>query len=198
MTLARTLASESSASLAIAASAPGAGLAFIAITAEGMLLPVLPERASEHWRAVAPDLAGRRAFVLTGAADTVRAGFDVLGLRYRFDDVHVYFDSALVGPDEATAALAIAPVGMIASALRCAEHPHPAIRAAALDRIADLLESPPIDDDILAAQLTDGHPGVRRAAVRVTARTGRPEVFTAHATTSASARGDSTTTLPFQ
>ncbi|MGR3453445.1 GNAT family N-acetyltransferase [Pseudooceanicola sp.] len=54
--------------------------AFIAITAEGMLLPVLPERASEHWRAVAPDLAGRRAFGLTGGADTARAGFDVLGL----------------------------------------------------------------------------------------------------------------------
>lgn len=30
--------------------------------------------------------------------------FDVLGLRYRFDDVTLYFDSALVGPDEATAA----------------------------------------------------------------------------------------------
>lgn len=30
--------------------------------------------------------------------------FDVLGLRYRFDDVTIWFDSALVGPDEATAA----------------------------------------------------------------------------------------------
>ncbi|MAG31326.1 MAG: hypothetical protein CL908_10615 [Deltaproteobacteria bacterium] len=30
--------------------------------------------------------------------------FDILGLRYRFDDVTLYFDSALVGPDEATAA----------------------------------------------------------------------------------------------
>jgi cycloeucalenol cycloisomerase len=30
--------------------------------------------------------------------------FDVLGLRYRFDDVSLYFDSAMVGPDEATAA----------------------------------------------------------------------------------------------
>jgi cycloeucalenol cycloisomerase len=30
--------------------------------------------------------------------------FEVLGLRYRFDDVTLYFDSALVGPDEATAA----------------------------------------------------------------------------------------------
>jgi len=29
--------------------------------------------------------------------------FDVLGLRYRFDDVSIYFDSALIGPDEATA-----------------------------------------------------------------------------------------------
>jgi len=29
--------------------------------------------------------------------------FEVLGLRYRFPDVSVYFDSALVGPDEATA-----------------------------------------------------------------------------------------------
>lgn len=29
--------------------------------------------------------------------------FDVLGLRYRFDDVNLYFDSALVGPNEATA-----------------------------------------------------------------------------------------------
>lgn len=54
--------------------------AFIAITAEGMLLPVLPSRAAEHWRAVAPDLAGRRAFGLTGAAPAARAGFEVLGL----------------------------------------------------------------------------------------------------------------------
>ena len=30
--------------------------------------------------------------------------FEVLGLRYRFPEVGVYFDSALVGPDEATAA----------------------------------------------------------------------------------------------
>ena len=30
--------------------------------------------------------------------------FDVLGLRYRFDDVSLYFDSEMVGPDEATAA----------------------------------------------------------------------------------------------
>ncbi|HPG28918.1 MAG TPA: hypothetical protein PLW10_25020, partial [Myxococcota bacterium] len=30
--------------------------------------------------------------------------FDVLGIRYRFDEVTIYFDSALVGPDEATAA----------------------------------------------------------------------------------------------
>ena len=29
--------------------------------------------------------------------------FDVLGLRYRFDDVSIYFDSALVGPSEETA-----------------------------------------------------------------------------------------------
>ncbi len=29
--------------------------------------------------------------------------FDVLGLRYRFNDVSLYFDSALVGPDETTA-----------------------------------------------------------------------------------------------
>jgi cycloeucalenol cycloisomerase len=29
--------------------------------------------------------------------------FDVLGLRYRFDEVSIYFDSALIGPDEATA-----------------------------------------------------------------------------------------------
>jgi cycloeucalenol cycloisomerase len=29
--------------------------------------------------------------------------FDVLGIRYRFDDVTLYFDSALVGPDEGTA-----------------------------------------------------------------------------------------------
>ncbi|MFT5574723.1 MAG: cycloeucalenol cycloisomerase [Bermanella sp.] len=29
--------------------------------------------------------------------------FDVLGLRYRFNDVSLYFDSALIGPDEASA-----------------------------------------------------------------------------------------------
>ena len=29
--------------------------------------------------------------------------FEVLGMRYRFDQVTLYFDSALVGPDEATA-----------------------------------------------------------------------------------------------
>jgi len=29
--------------------------------------------------------------------------FEVLGLRYRFDNVHLYLDSALVGPDESTA-----------------------------------------------------------------------------------------------
>jgi cycloeucalenol cycloisomerase len=32
--------------------------------------------------------------------------FELLGLRYRFPEVSVYFDSALVGPDEATAASA--------------------------------------------------------------------------------------------
>ena len=30
--------------------------------------------------------------------------FELLGLRYRFEDVTLYFDAALVGPDEATAA----------------------------------------------------------------------------------------------
>lgn len=30
--------------------------------------------------------------------------FELLGLRYRFDEVTLYFDAALVGPDEATAA----------------------------------------------------------------------------------------------
>ncbi|TXS96160.1 hypothetical protein FV139_01250 [Parahaliea maris] len=29
--------------------------------------------------------------------------FEVLGLRYRFEDVHLYLDSAIIGPDEATA-----------------------------------------------------------------------------------------------
>ena len=40
--------------------------------------------------------------------------FEVLGLRYRFDRVTVLFDSALVGPDEATAAAAFqkVPIGM--------------------------------------------------------------------------------------
>lgn len=40
--------------------------------------------------------------------------FDVLGLRYRFPEVTLYFDSALVGPDEAVALAANkkVPVGM--------------------------------------------------------------------------------------
>jgi cycloeucalenol cycloisomerase len=40
--------------------------------------------------------------------------FDLLGLRYRFPAVHAYFDSALVGPDEGTAAAEWkkVPVGM--------------------------------------------------------------------------------------
>jgi len=40
--------------------------------------------------------------------------FELLGLRYRFPEVGAYFDSALVGPDEATAAGAWqkVPVGM--------------------------------------------------------------------------------------
>lgn len=40
--------------------------------------------------------------------------FELLGLRYRFPDVTLYFDSALVGPDEATAAeeWMKVPVGM--------------------------------------------------------------------------------------
>jgi cycloeucalenol cycloisomerase len=40
--------------------------------------------------------------------------FEVLGLRYRFERVTLYFDSALVGPDEATAAAGFqkVPVGM--------------------------------------------------------------------------------------
>ena len=40
--------------------------------------------------------------------------FELLGLRYRFPEVHAYFDSALVGPDEATAAAEWkkVPVGM--------------------------------------------------------------------------------------
>jgi hypothetical protein len=40
--------------------------------------------------------------------------FELLGLRYRFPSVHAYFDSALVGPNEATAAAEWkkVPVGM--------------------------------------------------------------------------------------
>ena len=40
--------------------------------------------------------------------------FELLGLRYRFPDVALYFDSVLVGPDEATAATTFqrVPVGM--------------------------------------------------------------------------------------
>ncbi|MBJ22617.1 MAG: hypothetical protein GY910_18615 [bacterium] len=45
--------------------------------------------------------------------------FDVLGLRYRFDDVSLYFDAALVGPDEATAAAEYkkVPLGMYLNAV---------------------------------------------------------------------------------
>ncbi len=44
--------------------------------------------------------------------------FDLLGLRYRHPDVHLYFDSALVGPDEATAEATYqkVPVGMYLNA----------------------------------------------------------------------------------
>ena len=40
--------------------------------------------------------------------------FEMLGLRYRFEDVHWYFDSALVGPDESSALQAYqkVPLGM--------------------------------------------------------------------------------------
>ena len=41
--------------------------------------------------------------------------FELLGLRYRFPFVHAYFDSALVGPDEATAAMVQqTPLGRVA------------------------------------------------------------------------------------
>lgn len=45
--------------------------------------------------------------------------FELLGLRYRFDDVHLYFDAALVGPDEATAAETWqkVPLGMYLNAI---------------------------------------------------------------------------------
>jgi cycloeucalenol cycloisomerase len=45
--------------------------------------------------------------------------FEVLGLRYRFPEVDVYFDSALVGPDEATAAETFqkVPPGMYTNAI---------------------------------------------------------------------------------
>jgi cycloeucalenol cycloisomerase len=45
--------------------------------------------------------------------------FEVLGLRYRFPAVDVYFDSALVGPDEATAAATYqkVPPGMYLNAI---------------------------------------------------------------------------------
>jgi len=45
--------------------------------------------------------------------------FDVLGLRYRFDHVTLYFDSALVGPDEEVAAAAYkkVPYGMYLNAV---------------------------------------------------------------------------------
>ena len=44
--------------------------------------------------------------------------FDLLGLRYNHPDVHLYFDSALVGPDEATAEATYqkVPVGMYLNA----------------------------------------------------------------------------------
>ncbi len=45
--------------------------------------------------------------------------FDVLGLRYRFDEVSLYLDSAMVGPDEATAAADYkkVPLGMYLNAV---------------------------------------------------------------------------------
>jgi cycloeucalenol cycloisomerase len=45
--------------------------------------------------------------------------FEVLGLRYRFPEVTLYFDSALVGPAEATAALEFkkVPPGMYSNAI---------------------------------------------------------------------------------
>jgi RimJ/RimL family protein N-acetyltransferase len=54
--------------------------AFIAITAEGMLLPVLPQAPAVHWQAAAPDLAGHRAFGMAGEARAARSGLEVLGL----------------------------------------------------------------------------------------------------------------------
>ncbi|WP_375691924.1 GNAT family N-acetyltransferase [Pseudooceanicola sp. LIPI14-2-Ac024] len=54
--------------------------AVIAITAEGMILPVLPREAAAHWAEIAPELAGRRAFGITGEAGAARAGFRALGL----------------------------------------------------------------------------------------------------------------------
>jgi len=45
--------------------------------------------------------------------------FELLGLRYRFDDVTLYFDAALVGPDESTAAATYqkVPPGMYLNAV---------------------------------------------------------------------------------
>lgn len=45
--------------------------------------------------------------------------FDVLGMRYRFDDVTLYLDSALIGPDERTALAEYkkVPVGMYLNAV---------------------------------------------------------------------------------
>lgn len=54
--------------------------AFVAITAEGMILPVLPDDPATHWAGAAPELIGHRAFGLAGEARAARAGFEALGL----------------------------------------------------------------------------------------------------------------------
>ena len=62
----------------IAAPDPVTGM--VAITDEGMLLPVLPSDVAGHWDAAAPVLRDRRAIGICGAAGPARAGLARLGL----------------------------------------------------------------------------------------------------------------------
>lgn len=75
----------------------------VAMTEEGMILPVLPSDAESHWASAAPFLSGRRAMGLAGEAQAARKGMAVLGLRavgaLNRDEPHFALDlDALIVP----------------------------------------------------------------------------------------------------
>ncbi|MBW2267239.1 MAG: cyclic nucleotide-binding domain-containing protein [Deltaproteobacteria bacterium] len=146
-----------------------------------------------------------RLAALRGVAKATRQG-DFVRIRARDlcrdPDPEVRAEASLLsGPDgheilikmlhspnaaESTAALAIAPAELLGDMVDCTGSHEAGVRAAALERIADVAGDTPVgadtllasftDADALLAFLTDADPAVRSAAVRVTAAAKRTEI----------------------